>query len=303
MSADNVHPEKIVSIGEVLLDSYPDVKVIGGAPFNFFYHIHKLTGNAEFISRIGNDDDGKSILNFCTEHNISTAYLQIDEKYPTGRVDVKLDPKGSPEFFIKPECAYDFITLNDNSIQLIEKEVQLIYYGTLAQRSIVTRATIQSLLGRNLKYFCDINLRSNYYNKSLLDVCFKNANVLKLNLEELKIASMYFLGNKFDLNPSAEDLRNKFEIDILSVTLGEKGALIIDSSGKNEYKFPVNGVIDSVGSGDAYAAILCLGYLNKLPVDKINILANKFAAYICTIKGAIPYEDGIYTIINNEMYN
>ena len=70
---------KVVSIGEVLFDCYPEEKIIGGAPFNFFYHIHKITGSSEFISRIGNDAEGKSILNFFTRNNINTAYLQVEE--------------------------------------------------------------------------------------------------------------------------------------------------------------------------------------------------------------------------------
>ncbi len=300
---DNRSAMKIVSIGEVLLDCYPGEQIIGGAPFNFFYHIYKLTGNAEFISRIGNDENGKSIIDFLNQNNISTQYLQVDEKYPTGLVNIKLDNKGNPSFDMLPHCAYDFIELTHDISKLIESGTSLLYFGTLAQRSSVSRETIHSILGKNIKYFCDLNLRSNYYTKEILEECFRKINVLKLNLDELKIVTKLFSTRTFELYSSAQELRRKYNIDVLSITLGEKGALLIDSSGHNETKYPVKRLTDTVGAGDAYSAILCLGYLNKLSIDKINYLSNKFAASICSIKGAIPNNGGIYETIKEELRN
>jgi len=294
---------KIVSIGEVLFDCYQDEKVIGGAPFNFFYHIYKLTSSAEFISRIGNDENGKSIINFFKKNNISIKYLQLDEKHSTGIVNVKVDKNGNPTFDIIPNCAYDFIDLNPKISNLIESDTSLLYFGTLAQRNTVSRKTIQAILGKNIKYFCDINLRANYYSKEILDNCFKKANVIKLNEEGLKSVSGLFLTGTFKLQSSAEELRRKFEIDLLSITLSERGALLIDKFGVNEYKYSIKKVLDTVGAGDAYSAILCLGYLNKMPIDRINFLANKFAASICGIKGAIPHSDKIYDNFKEEIKN
>ena len=47
---------KITAIGEILFDVYPGLKKLGGAPLNFLYHIHKLTGTGTIISSIGNDE-------------------------------------------------------------------------------------------------------------------------------------------------------------------------------------------------------------------------------------------------------
>ncbi|HVO73921.1 MAG TPA: hypothetical protein VMT35_07855 [Ignavibacteriaceae bacterium] len=44
---------RIVSIGEILFDIYEDKKTMGGAPFNFIYHLINLTGRGNFITRIG----------------------------------------------------------------------------------------------------------------------------------------------------------------------------------------------------------------------------------------------------------
>jgi fructokinase len=294
---------KIVSIGEVLFDCFQDKKVIGGAPFNFFYHVSKITSSAEFISRIGNDKEGKSILGFLRKNNISTNYLQVDSKYPTGTVKIKLDRNGIPDFDISPNCAYDFIETNPEISRLIESETSLLYFGTLAQRNEISRQTIQSILGKDIRYFCDVNLRGKYYSKEILEESFRKVNVLKLNEEELKIISELFLTPPFELQLSADKLRKKFDMDVLCVTLGDRGAMLMDKYGSDENKYSAKKIVDTVGAGDAYSAILCLGYLNKMPINKINFLANKFAAAICSIKGAIPPNDAIYDKFKKELGN
>jgi len=294
---------KIVSIGEILFDCFQNKKVIGGAPFNFFYHVYKLTSSAEFISRVGNDKEGKTIIGFLRKNIISTNYLQVDSKYPTGIVKVKLDREGIPEFDISPNCAYDFIETNPEVSRLIESETSLLYFGTLAQRNEVSRKTIQSILKKNIKYFCDVNLRGEFYSKEILAESFEKINVLKLNEEELRIISNLFLTDTFELKSSSDNLRKKFNLDILCVTLGDQGAMLMDKFSVDENKYSAKKVVDTVGAGDAYSAILCLGYLNKMPINKINFLANKFAAAICSIKGAIPTSDDIYDQFKKELGN
>ena len=294
---------KIVSIGEILFDCFPDKEVIGGAPFNFFYHIKKLTDDAEFVSRVGNDERGELLINFLNEKNISSKYVQRDDEHPTGIVNVKIDEKGNPDFDIVSACAYDFIEINNEINKLVQSETSLLYFGTLAQRNAVSRRTIQSLLGKNIKYFCDINLRSPYFTREILSESLNNLNVLKLNEHELKVLSELFLSGYSNLHASARAIHERFELEILSVTLGERGSLLLDEFNFNENKYSPSGIVDTVGAGDAYAAILCRGYLNKLPIEKINFLANKFAAFICGIKGAIPLNDEIYKEFKEELRN
>lgn len=294
---------KIVSIGEILFDCFTDKEVIGGASFNFFYHIKKLTDDAEFISRIGNDEKGELLVNFFNKNNISSNYVQIDDEHPTGIVNVKIDEKGNPDFDIVPNCAYDFIEINNEINKLVQFKASLLYFGTLAQRNAVSRRTIQSLFGKDIKYFCDINLRTPYFTKEILSESLNNSSVLKVNEHELKILSDLFLSEYSDLHSSARAIHERFELEILSVTLGERGSLLLDKFNFNEDKYSASNIADTVGAGDAYSAILCAGYLNKLPIEKINFLANKFAAFICGIKGAIPQNDEIYKEFKEELKN
>jgi fructokinase len=156
----------ITSIGEILFDVYNNYRKLGGAPFNFIYHIIKLTGEGNFISRIGEDTNGEDILNFLRKKSISPEYIQNDKEHPTGRATANLDENKIPHWVIEENCAYDFIEMKSSTEELIRK-TDCLYFGTLAQRNSVSRNTIQSLFRRRIKYFCDLNIRQNFFTKKL----------------------------------------------------------------------------------------------------------------------------------------
>ncbi|MCX6175000.1 MAG: PfkB family carbohydrate kinase [Ignavibacteriales bacterium] len=285
---------RVTAIGEILYDVYSDRKRLGGASFNFIYHIWKILGKANFISSVGNDDNGKEMLSYLNSIGFNTNHIYIDKKYPTGTVQVKLSEDRTPQFTISPECSYDYLTLNNSTTNLIEKETDLLYFGTLSTRSDISRNTIQSLFGKpHLKYFCDLNLRHNFYTKELIKQTLLTCNVLKINQEELDKLKQFF--NLDQSNKSAiEQLTKEFDIDLIGLTLGENGAELYNKNETNYYKTEFVNVVDTLGAGDAYAAILCLGYLYKMPIGKMNKLANEFAWEICMVNGALPKDDTIY---------
>jgi fructokinase len=293
---------KITSIGEILYDVYPDRKRLGGAPFNFIYHIKKITGKGNFISSLGKDDNGKEILDYLTFAGFKTDNISIDEQHPTGTVIVKLLEDKTPQFKIAPECSYDFIELNERTIELIEKETDLLYFGTLSQRGKTTRNTIESLFNRNIKFFCDLNLRQDFFTKEMIEKALFASNVMKININELETLKTYF--NLPDAPIKAvERLIHEFKIDLCCVTMGEEGALIHDRKSYNEYKGIPLKVIDTVGAGDAFASILAIGFLKNWNLEKINKLANDFAAVICGIEGALPEKENIYHKFIREFEN
>ena len=284
----------ITAIGEILYDIYPDAKRLGGAPFNFIYHIWKILGKANFVSSVGNDENGQEMLSFLNSIGFNTNHIYIDKKNPTGTVQVKLNEDRTPQFTISPECSYDYITLNDSTKQLIENETDLLYLGTLSTRSEISRKTILSLFGKpHIKYFCDLNLRHNFYTKDLIERTLLTTTVLKINQEELDKLKQFFDLQQFN-NRAIEQLITEFDIDLIGLTLDKDGAELYTKNESNYYKTEIVNVVDTLGAGDAFAAILCLGYLYKMPIAKVNKLANEFAAEICTVNGALPMYNSIY---------
>ena len=293
--------EKITAIGEILFDIYPETKNLGGAPLNFLYHVQKLTGEGNIISRVGNDVLGNKAIEFLKSSRISTSYIQIDHLHPTGVANVKLNKNKVPTFRIDENRAYDFIEITDKVNQLINKKTGCLYFGSLAQRNKVTRDTIKSLFGKKIKYFCDLNIRQKFYTKEIINKSLLNADALKINIDELKLINKLLFGDRFSLEKDANKVLEKFNIELLAVTKGKDGSTLFTKNETDDYKTTLSGIVDTLGAGDAFAAVFCIGYLRKWKLNKINKLANDFASEICRIKGALPQTEKVYSKIKVKM--
>jgi fructokinase len=285
--------KKITAIGEIIFDIYPDIKKLGGAPLNFIYHINKLTKNGQFISRVGDDDPGHDAISFLKKNNIPVDYIQIDKEYETGAAFANLDKNKIPHWDIPTDRAYDFINIPPESEQIIEN-TSCFYFGSLAQRTEKSRTTIQSFFGSEIKYFLDLNIRQNYYTKHIISRSLTAADVLKVNEEELNLLHDMFFLDKFNIAECAHSLMENFRIELIAVTMGSEGAYLFNKENSDFYKENVNYISDTVGAGDAYSAILAIGYLNGWGLVKINKLASEFAGEIIKIPGALPADDLIY---------
>jgi fructokinase len=283
---------RVTSIGEILYDVYPDQKRLGGAPFNFIYHVWKIIGQAQFVSSVGNDENGKELLFHLSNIGFDVSKIVIDNNYPTGAVNVTIDENKVPRFKISSECSFDFLAISQEMKDDIEKNTDILYFGTFSQRGIIAKETIDSLLNFDIKYFCDLNLRHNFFTKEMIEKALSTIHLLKMNEDELNQ-----LINILNLNGNdpVSELIDKYSIDLIAVTKGEKGAILTTKNATDYYIPPQLEVIDTLGAGDAFAAVLCLGYYYKLPIEKINIHANNFASQICTINGAIPTDDLLYS--------
>lgn len=284
----------ITSIGEILFDIYPNHKRLGGAPLNFIYHVKKLTDNGNIISRVGKDVLGNKAVNDLKHSGLSFDYIQHDNLHPTGMAIVHLDDSGIPNFKIDTDSAYDFIEMNYENENLIIADTDCLYFGTLAQRSEISRKTIQSLFNRGLKYFADLNLRQNFYNEEILTTSLEAADFIKVNYEEMHILNDMILQGEYNTEKVAYELMEKFEINMIAVTRGKDGSSIFENGKRYDHSNIDVKVVDTTGAGDAFAAVLCVGYLHGLEIPYINKLANDFASEICQFEGALPKYDRIY---------
>lgn len=282
--------KNITAIGEVLFDNYPEYKKLGGAPFNFAYHINKLMGNVNFISAVGNDEEGKEIINFMKQCGMNINHIQINN-YRTGLVNVNLNNEKIPAFEILENRAYDFI--ESDKIKM-SKDIDLFYFGTLAQRCSASRTAIQQLLINQRKVFYDVNIRQKFFSKEILNESLHKSDIVKLNKEELEVILDLFQFEKTNLiEQDSLKVINRFGIEILIVTLGKEGSIVFGDKISYQNK-KVNCVIDTVGAGDAYSAMFAASLLKNEDIDLCNKLAVEFAADICQVEGAIPSEDKIY---------
>ncbi|MCF8095588.1 MAG: hypothetical protein K9J79_09550 [Desulfobacteraceae bacterium] len=294
----------VLVIGEILMDVFPEYRRIGGAPFNFSYHLHHFGLPVKFISRIGDDDAGKEILETLRHNKFDTSGIQIDRDRPTGKVLVHPDTKGGHRFEILQDVAYDRLELPDYPESAAGGTSQLIYFGTLIQRTPEAFRKVQQFLkNRKPQTRClyDINLRPGCYNSEIVDKSLCRADILKINREEIETVQK-MLGS----NPGKEEfvawLMKKYGIDMVSLTSGSDGSELFDGQSRYTTEIPEFGpVADTVGAGDAYAAVLAFGYLKNWTPAKILSEATGFSARICKIKGAVPRDRSFYeTFINQD---
>lgn len=287
----------VLVIGEILFDVFPDYRRLGGAPFNFAYHLKNFGFNVRFISRIGMDDAAKEILHRLELAGFNLDDMQIDDAHPTGSVKVKLDKSGAPQFDIISEVAYDYIEFKPEYHANLINEARIIYFGSLVQRSEAGCENLQAFISRNASKkikFYDINLRPGCYNNDLIEKSLSKTDILKLNTGELeKLRQMRSL--KMENKKFVHYLMETYSIHTVSLTKGESGSELFTNDGSfSSGAADAIKVVDSVGAGDAYAAMLAAGMLKNWPPQEILERASLFASRICEIKGASPESSSFY---------
>lgn len=294
-----VKPGQVIVLGEVLIDVFPNSYRLGGAPFNFAFHLHSLGIPVVFISRVGEDESGREILTFAKNKKFPTRGIQIDHKRSTGTVKVSVNPKGEPEFKIIKDRAWDYIEYSPYLQSVMKQEVSLVYYGSLAQRSSRSFETIQKVLqtlAPRAVLMMDLNLRSPFYNRKIIEASLKFCNILKLSGEELKEAKkiLNFQGSESEL---IQHLQEKFAIELICITRGPAGSELFEQGKPDPIRQPAHetgDVEDTVGAGDIFSAMLATGVIKGWPIKATLERASLFASKICNIKGALPKEASFY---------
>jgi len=282
--------KKVVGLGEVLWDILPERTCLGGAPANFAYITTLMGDHGIVASRVGEDSPGVEALRRMEELGLDIDHVQTDRGHPTGSVNVKVDGKGLAQYEIAHPVAWDFLEWTLDWKHLAEK-ADAVCFGSLAQRSEQTRATVRSFLAATsphaVKIF-DVNLRQSYYSKETLSESMKLADIVKLNDEELpKIMSLANLTHKDELT-SAQRLINAYDLKLVCVTRGGRGSLLARSQESSEHPgFRVQ-VADTVGSGDAFTAGLVHEYLHGASLPLMNEVANLVGAWVASEVGAMP---------------
>ncbi|MGD2038653.1 MAG: carbohydrate kinase [Desulfobacterales bacterium] len=287
----------VLVIGEILFDVFPDYRRLGGAPFNFAYHLKNFGFDVRFISRIGMDDAGKEILHRLELAGFNLDDMQIDDVHPTGSVKVKLDKSGGPQFDIISEVAYDYIEFIPEYHANLINESRIIYFGSLVQRTEAGCKNLQAFISHNASKkhnFYDINLRPGCYNTDIIEKSLSKTDILKLSTGELE-KLMQMRSFKMKTEQFVHYLMEAHSIQTVSLTKGEQGSDLFTNHGSfSADSADVIKVVDSVGAGDAYTAMLAAGMLKNWPPQVILERASLFASRICEIKGAIPESSSFY---------
>jgi fructokinase len=283
----------LVGLGEILWDLLPAGPQLGGAPANFAYHAAALGGRGAVASCVGDDDRGREILERLDGLGVDRAAVALDSEHPTGTVTVEVDADGRPHYTIHENVAWDFIR-PDEALWHLAVTADAVCFGTLAQRSAVSRATIAQFLEHTLAgclRIFDINLRQSYYDRAVLEHSLEHADVVKLNDEELPVVSRLL-----DLPGPADEalsaLLKNHSLRLVVLTKGAAGSVLISPQGTSSLPGESVKVVDTVGAGDAFTAAVALGLLEGASLEAVHRRAARLAAFVCSQSGATPHVPG-----------
>ena len=280
---------KVIGIGELLWDMLPTGPRMGGAPANFACHASALGAEAAVISRVGDDDSGRRLLERLAALGVATEGVTMDPANPTGTVEVSLGEDGQPFFKIVPGVAWDHLSVSPQLIRMAAG-ADAICFGSLGQRGVSSRDAIRELVAaapaEALKVF-DVNLRGDFFTPEMIDESLTLANLCKLSDAELPvIAAMLGLGG--DIRCQLRELAVRYGLKLIAYTRGSSGSILTDGSHWCEHSgFPTE-VRDTIGAGDSFTCAMVMGLLQGLPLERISERANSIAAFVCSREGAVP---------------
>ncbi len=300
----------VVGLGELIWDILPGGKQLGGAPTNFAYISRLLGAKTVVATRIGSDELGREAALRLERMGISTLCLQHDALHPTGTVGVRIGERGEPHFTVNQNSAWDYLEWTPQWEELAAR-TDAVCFGTLGQRHPQARETIirflKAMRHGAVRIF-DVNLRHSFFNAEMLSRALELATIVKFNSEELSIAARLLQLDASDEEALARRLIERFRIELVAVTRGENGSLLINGAETIAHTgFRVE-VVDTIGAGDAFTAALAHHYLLDVPLHLISEAANRMGSWIATQAGAtpavmpdmLPEMPGVVNIVNQE---
>jgi len=294
-------PHLILGLGELLWDVLPEGPRLGGAPANFTVMAGRLGSHAVLLSRIGRDDLGRKAIERLDPLPADAGFVETDPVHETGRVTVYFEG-GQPHYTIHQPAAWDFLELSDEWVRLAER-ADAICFGSLAQRSLESRQTIQTLAAQTsskcVRVF-DVNLRAPFFSGEVIQESLELATVMKMNDAEVpQVLSLLGLtggdgtaageARTDTLRAGAERLLGEFPtLEMVAVTRGGHGSLLVTRDEWHEHRgLPVK-VADTIGAGDAFTAALTHYLLRGADLPTLNEAGNRWGGWVASQSGAMP---------------
>lgn len=280
----------VIGLGEVLWDCFADSRRPGGAPANVAFQANQLGCRGIVCSRVGCDELGDELVAFLAQQGLQTDWVERDAKHPTGTVTVDTSRPNEPTYVIHEPVAWDFLQLDDSWKSLFA-QTSAVCFGTLAQRSPVSRDTIHQALaatGPECLVVYDVNLRQKWYERAWIEQSLARSHVVKLNGDEVGVLADLLECGSAEHVPFARALQERFDVEAVCITRAANGCLLVGREDVVDLPGIRVHVVDAVGAGDAFTAALIYGRLRGWPLSSQAAFANQVGALVASQPGAMP---------------
>jgi len=251
----------------------------GGSAANTIIALGKLNLKTGFIGAVGEDTEGKKILENFRKFNVDTnGIISLREK-KTGIVIGFVDKKGERTLYPYPG-ANNFLSRKNISFVYIKKSNFLHLSSFVDKKQFnLQKFVVKKVYPKVRISFSPGDLYSKKGLEELLPI-IRRSEILFLNSSETKILTgkNYIQGAK---------ILNEKGAKIVVITLGKNGCYIRTEDFSVSLPAFKTKVVDTTGAGDAFAAGFLYGFLREQTLEKCGKIGNFLASKCIEKFGAI----------------
>jgi len=304
---------QVIAIGEILVDlvsSKPGPyieaptfeKCFGGAPMNTIVGVSRLGVSAGAIAAVGDDPFGQFLIEELKRNEVDVSQVRVKKGRRTTITFVANEPISGERTFLfyrKPwtgETADSALEPEDIDPSYIDKASILHVSGFALSQNPCRKAIFEAV-----KHARKTGVKVSFDPTLRVDVWDSIATLRKTYSRVLRLSDIATFSREeaefiFGTSEAEEAARRalRYDIKIVGIKLGEKGAFIMSEDGKT-VRAPAFKVkaIDTTGAGDGWNAGLLVGLCNGWDLEKCVTVANAIGAMVVTRRGAItamPYK-------------
>lgn len=240
------------------------------------------------ISQVGQDLNGRELLEEIKKLGINSSYIFETADVPTSTVEVQVAADGQVSYEIVEQVAWDYIPFDAEIAQTVQQASAFVF-GSLAARSPISRETLLKYIQYAPWPVFDINLRRPYFDEHLIIDLIGRSKTLKLNEEELHIVANWLQLEEKQADILLPALLSQFlDLEEIIYTKGPEGASYCNR--KEQFSVPglVVKVKDTVGSGDSFLGTFIAKRAQGASAQDALTAAIQISAYVASCDGACP---------------
>ncbi|MCZ2222063.1 MAG: PfkB family carbohydrate kinase [Chitinophagales bacterium] len=299
---------KVAIVGDVMLDTYmwgnverisPEAPVpivslqkkelrIGGAA-NVALNTIALNAQTHIFSVIGNDDDGKTLIQLLQQKNINTnGIIQSKKRITTNKT--RIIARNQQMIRLDAEVTNDINTVEESELlNKIENFITTQKPNVLIfedyNKGVLTSNIITSVIQLCKKY--NVLTTVDPKRKNFFD--YIGVDIFKPNLKEVKDALNILVDevSKVSLQIIHQQLQEKLHHQISFITLSEKGVFFQTKDDAQIIPAHIRRIADVSGAGDTVIAVISLLYAATKNIQLSAEIANIAGGLVCEEVGTI----------------
>lgn len=253
----------------------------GGKGANQAYAVAKLGGNTRMIGRVGADGYGQTLISSLRSAGADTSGIKAQEGTDTGLAFIYVDEKGE-NTIVLAKGANALLTPEDirGMEQYIDAADIVLIQLEIPFETVTYAIEAASRRGKTV-------MLNPAPVRNGLEAVYGKVDILAPNEGELAALTGMDTGTVEGAGSAAKALIGK-GVGTVIVTLGDKGALLVQKD--NVKHFPARKVkaVDTTAAGDVFCAAVCTALSEGKGIEEAIVFANTASAIAVTRKGAQP---------------